>query len=48
MVGILRPDGELLYNPNGDTVLEKDAVLIVLGQRRQLDQLEALACGAGG
>jgi Trk K+ transport system NAD-binding subunit len=44
--GVLRPGGELLYNPNGDTVLESESVLIVLGQRRQLDQLERLASGA--
>jgi voltage-gated potassium channel len=43
VVGILRPDGELLYNPQGDTVVEPGAVLIALGQRRQLDQLERLA-----
>jgi voltage-gated potassium channel len=45
VVGILRPDGELVYNPNGDTVLEKNAVLIVLGQRKQLDQFEQVARG---
>ncbi len=43
VVGILRPDGELLYNPPGETLLEADAVLIALGQRRQLDRLEQLA-----
>ena len=43
VVGILRPGGELLYNPPGDTVVEPDAVLIALGQRRQLDRLEKLA-----
>lgn len=43
VVGILRPDGELVYNPQGDTVVEADAVLIALGQRKQLDRLEELA-----
>lgn len=43
VVGIVRPGGELLYNPPVDTVLEPDAVLIALGQRRQLEQLERLA-----
>jgi voltage-gated potassium channel len=43
VVGILRPGGELLYNPQGDTMIEPDAILIALGQRRQLDQLERLA-----
>jgi voltage-gated potassium channel len=43
VVGMLRPGGELVYNPPGDTVLEPDVILIALGQRRQLDQLEKLA-----
>jgi voltage-gated potassium channel len=46
VVGILRPGGELVYNPNGDTVVETDAVLIALGQRRQLDELERMARSA--
>ncbi len=46
VVGIMRPGGELVYNPPGDTVMEADAVLIALGQRRQLDQLEKLATAA--
>jgi voltage-gated potassium channel len=40
VVGILRPDGELLYNPQADVVIEPGATLIALGQRRQLDRLE--------
>ena len=32
-----------MYNPQGDTLVEVDAVLIALGQRRHLDQLERLA-----
>ncbi len=47
VVGIVRPTGELLYNPPADTVVEAEAVLIALGQRRQLDQLEKLAAGPG-
>jgi voltage-gated potassium channel len=43
VVGIVRPGGELLYNPPTDTVVEADAVLIALGQRRQLERLEKLA-----
>jgi voltage-gated potassium channel len=43
VVGIQRPNGELLYNPPVDTVVEVDSVLIALGQRRQLEQLEKLA-----
>ena len=43
VVGIVRPDGELLYNPPPDTVVEAEAVLIALGQRRHLERLEKLA-----
>jgi voltage-gated potassium channel len=45
VVGILRPNGELLYNPPEDTVIEPEAVLIALGQRRHLEHLEKLAGG---
>jgi voltage-gated potassium channel len=48
VVGVLRPGGELLYNPRPDVVLEPDAVLIALGPRRQLDRLENLAAPASG
>ena len=40
---VLRPNGELLYSPHADVILEPDAVLIALGQRRNLDRLEKLA-----
>ncbi|MCE9566071.1 MAG: potassium channel protein [Planctomycetes bacterium] len=43
VVGIVRPNGELLYNPPLDTIIEPEAVMIALGQRRHLDQLEKLA-----
>lgn len=45
VVGIVRPNGELVYNPSLDTVVEQDATLIALGQRKHLDQLEKLAGG---
>jgi voltage-gated potassium channel len=48
VVGILRPDGELVYSPHGETLLESGAVLLALGQRRQLDRLEQLAGAAPG
>jgi uncharacterized protein with PhoU and TrkA domain len=32
VVGVLRPGGELLYNPRPDVVLGPDAVLVALGQ----------------
>ena len=43
VVGIIRPGGELVYNPSGDTIAETDAVLIALGQRRHLEQLGSMA-----
>ena len=44
VVGILRPNGELLYNPPEDTVAGAGSDLDrPLGQRRQLDLLEKLA-----
>jgi voltage-gated potassium channel len=46
VVGIVRPNGELLYNPPPDTIVEPEAVMIALGQRRHLDQLEKLAAGS--
>lgn len=48
VVGIVRPNGELLYNPPVDTVVEAEAVLIALGQRRHLDRLEKLAVCENG
>jgi len=45
VVSIMRPGGELLNNPSGDTVIEPESVLIALGQRRHLEQLEKLATG---
>ncbi len=43
LVALIRPGGELIYNPPEDTLIELDCTLIVLGQRRHLDQLERLA-----
>ncbi len=48
VVAIKKPDGRMLYNPPGDTVLQADDILIVLGPRRQLSRLDALASGARG
>ena len=40
-----RPNGEVLFNPRGDTEVEADSVLIVVGQKQQLTTLKALAAG---
>jgi voltage-gated potassium channel len=43
VVGIQFPDGELVYAPEGDTVIVPGAMLIALGHRRQLDRVLRLA-----
>ncbi|MBY0458385.1 MAG: TrkA family potassium uptake protein, partial [Gemmataceae bacterium] len=48
VVGVMRPGGELVYNPAADQVLEPEAVVIALGPRRHLEQLEKLAAPPGG
>ncbi len=47
IVGVMRPGGELLYNPKADLILTPETVLIALGPRRQLEQLEKLAATGG-
>lgn len=43
VVGIVRPTGDVLYSPQGDVTIEAGATLVAIGQRKQLDQVEALA-----
>lgn len=43
VVGVVRPSGEVVYGPQGDVTIEAGATLVAIGQRRQLDKLEALA-----
>lgn len=45
VIGIRQPDGEMVFNPKGHTVIETGCVLIVVGQREQLDELEKVAAG---
>jgi voltage-gated potassium channel len=47
VVAIKRPNGEMVANPSGETVLEADSTLIALGHRQQLDRLEKIAAGSG-
>jgi voltage-gated potassium channel len=44
IVGVLRPTGELSYNPKATVQIDVGDTLIVLGQRRMLDEFER---GAG-
>ncbi len=39
------PDGEIVLNPKGDTVLETGSTVVVVGRREQLDELEKIASG---
>jgi voltage-gated potassium channel len=45
IVAIKKRHGAMLYTPAPDTVLEEGDILIALGKRSQLDQLEQLARG---
>lgn len=45
IVAIKKPEGAMVFNPPPETQLAAGDVLITLGPRKQLDQLEALAKG---
>ncbi|HEX5271612.1 MAG TPA: potassium channel protein [Gemmataceae bacterium] len=45
VVAIKKESGHMVYNPPGDARLEGGDILIALGQRRQLDELDRLAGG---
>jgi len=46
IVCLMRSNGELVYSPHGETLIEAGMTLVVLGPRRQLDQIEKLAASA--
>jgi voltage-gated potassium channel len=45
VVAIKKPSGHMVYNPPGEARLEADDILIALGPRQQLDELDRLASG---
>jgi voltage-gated potassium channel len=45
IVAIKTASGRMVFNPPGDAVIEPNDILIVLGNRQQLDQLEKMARG---
>jgi voltage-gated potassium channel len=45
IVAIKKASGKMIFNPPGEAVMEAGDILIVLGNREQLDQLEMLAKG---
>jgi voltage-gated potassium channel len=40
-----RTDGEMVFNPKGDTVIEAGSIVVVVGLREQLEELDQLAAG---
>jgi voltage-gated potassium channel len=47
LVAIKKKSGDMIFNPAPEAVLEAEDILITLGHRQQLDQLEKLASGSG-
>jgi voltage-gated potassium channel len=45
VIALRAPDGEIVFNPKGDSVLGPGSVVVVVGRREQLDELEAIAAG---
>lgn len=45
IVAVKKPSGQMVFNPPPDAVLEAGDILITLGRRQQLDQLEKLGGG---
>lgn len=45
IVGIKQTDGQMIFNPPPDQVIAPDSVLIILGQRQSISQLEKIARG---
>jgi voltage-gated potassium channel len=41
IIAIKKPSGDMVFNPGPDVVLETDDVLITLGEKNQLDRLQA-------
>ncbi len=46
IVGIKQTDGKMIFNPPPNKVIEPGSVLIILGQRKSISQLEKIAGGA--
>src|SRR5262245_18587547 len=45
VIAMRSPDGEIVFNPKGDTTIETGSVLVVVGRREHLDELEKVAAG---
>jgi Trk K+ transport system NAD-binding subunit len=47
VIAMRSPDGEIVFNPKGDTTIDAGSILVVVGRREHLDALEKLATGRG-
>jgi voltage-gated potassium channel len=45
VIALRTPDGEIVFNPKGDTALQTGSVIVIVGRREQLDELEKIASG---
>ena len=45
IVGIKQTDGQMIFNPPPDKVIDPGSVLIILGKRQSINQLERIARG---
>ncbi len=48
VIGIIRPTGDVVYGPPGETMVEANDTLIAIGRLRQLQEVEQLASAAKG
>ncbi len=46
VVAIKKASGEMVFNPSSETLIEKDDILIVLGEKKHLEMLEQLVQSA--
>ncbi len=45
IVGIKQPDGHMIFNPSPATAIDSGSILITLGERQAINQLETIASG---
>jgi Trk K+ transport system NAD-binding subunit len=45
VIALRSPDGEIVFNPKGDTTIDAGSVLVVVGRREHLVELEKSATG---
>ena len=48
VIALREPDGEIVFNPKGETIIEPASILVVVGRREQLNDLEKIATGRSG